>query len=252
MRPSGSRRWSRNRRAGPASGSSSHRCKGREHSHGVAQAAGAHSSQLPSHSILHWPTHGSALGIVSILPPRTMPPAISSPDRRGTMYLPTRWRIWAMANQMSGDLAEAKRTWQKLLDQQPKDPSTRNNLAYALLLEGGPERLRERSRWPPKRSQGDPNAATFYDTLARMKPDSAIRPAPPQLPHALEKDPEDIEAMIGLADELQVATPGRDEARSLLGRINTRIDAGMPLMQPIRKQLEHVKTALEPSADPGE
>lgn len=163
------------------------------------------------------------------------------------------WRIWAMANQLSGNFAEAQRGWEKLLETQPKDPSARNNLAFALLLEGGSEKLARAESLANEAIAADPNAATFYDTLARIeaqlgKSKDAVR----DFRIALEKDPGDVEAMIGLADELQSQPDGRDEARSLLDRINARVDAGTPLMQPIRKQLEHVKTALSSSASPGE
>lgn len=178
---------------------------------------------------------------------------ILRPIVAGANVPPDAWRLWAFSNQMCGDLVEAERAWQKLLDQEPKDPSAHNNLAFALLLDGGKEKLARAESLAKEAIVADPNTATFYDTLARIeeglgKSSSSIR----DFRIALEKDPNDVEAMIGLADELQSEPAGREEARSLLGRINARLDAGVPLLQPIRKQLEHVKTALSSSANPGD
>jgi cytochrome c-type biogenesis protein CcmH/NrfG len=90
-----------------------------------------------------------------------------------------------------------------------------------------------------------PNISTFYDTLGRIqsqlaKPADAIK----SFRTALDKDPNDVEAMIGLADLLQSKPAGRDEARALLTRINAIVDAGAPIAPTIRKQLDKVKMAL--------
>lgn len=167
---------------------------------------------------------------------------------------PDAWRAWAVANQLAGDLAEAERAWQKLADSQPNDPSARNNLAFVLLLQGADgDKLTHAESLAKEAIAADRNNGTFYDTLARIeaklaKHDQAIA----NFRIAMQKNPNDVEAMIGLADELQSQPSGREEARALLGRINARLDAGTPLLQPIRKQLEHVKTSLSASIAPGE
>ena len=179
---------------------------------------------------------------------------ILRPIVAGAKVPPEAWRAWALANQLGDDLPQAQRAWQKLVEAEPRDPSARNNLAYVLLLEGADGKELSRAQSLAKEAiAADPNAATFYDTLARIearlgKPSESIR----NFRVALEKDPDDVEAMIGLADELQSQPSGRDEARSLLSRINAKIDAGIPLMRPIRIQLERVKTSLTASVSPGE
>jgi len=163
------------------------------------------------------------------------------------------WRVWALANQLSGNLSEAERGWRALVDAEPKDASARNNLAYVLLLEGRKERLAEAESLSQQAIAAAPDASTFYDTLARIQAQLGnASDATKNFRVALAKDPNDIEAMVGLADELQSQPSGREEARSLLTRINAMVDGGTPLMQPIRKQLEHVKTALSSSVVPGE
>jgi predicted Zn-dependent protease len=166
---------------------------------------------------------------------------------------PAAWRVWALSNQLSGHLAEADRGWQALLDAEPADPSNRNNLAFVLLLEGQKDQLKRAESLSRQAIAAQPDVSTFYDTLARIEAQlgnstEAIK----NFRTALAKDPNDIESMIGLADALQSQPTGRDEARSLLTRINTMVDGGTPLMQPIRKQLEHVKTGLSASVNPGE
>jgi hypothetical protein len=61
---------------------------------------------------------------------------------------------------------------------------------------------------------------------------------------ALERDPNDLDAMIGLADTLRFKPSGREEVRGLLSRINAMVDAGTTLTPPIREQLDRVKTAM--------
>lgn len=173
---------------------------------------------------------------------------ILRPVIAGTNVPPAGWKIWALSSQLSGNLPDAERGWMALVDADPKDSSARNNLAFVLLLEGGAERLARAESLARQAIAAAPEASTFYDTLARIqallgKPSDAVR----NFRVALEKDPNDIEAMIGLADVLQSQPAGREEARSLLTRINTMIDGGTPLMRPIRKQLDHVKTELSSS-----
>lgn len=163
------------------------------------------------------------------------------------------WRVWALSNQFSGHLAEAEHAWQALVDAEPSDPSNRNNLAFVLLLEGQKDQLKRAESLSRQAIAAQPDVSTFYDTLARIEAQLGnSAQAIQNFRTALAKNPNDIESMIGLADALQAQPTGRDEARSLLTRINTMVDGGTPLMQPIRKQLEHVKTALSASVNPGE
>jgi len=63
----------------------------------------------------------------------------------------------------------------------------------------------------------------------------------------LARDPRNVEAMIGLADALQSNPAARDEARTLLTRVNAALQTSPPLSAPIRKQLDRVKGALSAS-----
>jgi hypothetical protein len=56
-----------------------------------------------------------------------------------------------------------------------------------------------------------------------------------------------VEAMIGLADVLQSRPNDREEAKSLLTRIDAIVQSSTPLPPPLRKQLDRVKSAISSS-----
>jgi predicted Zn-dependent protease len=158
------------------------------------------------------------------------------------------WEVWAMTQQSLGNLPEAERGWEEFLKLDANNPSAKNNLAFVILLEGDAGKLPRAQSLAKEAVAAAPNASTFYDTLARIEGQLGHHPeAIRNFRMAIDKDPTDVEAMIGLADALQSQPDGRNEARALLTRINTLLDGGTPLLPPIRKQLDRVKTALSAS-----
>jgi tetratricopeptide (TPR) repeat protein len=158
------------------------------------------------------------------------------------------WWQWAIVNQSLGILPEAQRGWEEYLKLNTGDAQGLNNLAYVLLLIGDPAQLPRARELVLQAITAYPNVSTFYDTLGRIesragKTTDAIK----DFRLAVDKDPNDLDAMIGLADALQSQPAGRDEARALLGRINAIIDGGTPLTPPIRRQLDRVKSAITSS-----
>lgn len=146
------------------------------------------------------------------------------------------------------DLAESERTWRQFLVARPNDPSAQNNLAYVLVREGGAARLTEAEQLVRRAIATAPNVSTFYDTLARVQVEAGkTAPAVQSFRDALARDPRNVEAMIGLADALQSNPAARDEARTLLTRVNAALQSSPPLSAPIRKQLDRVKGALSAS-----
>ncbi|HSZ56103.1 MAG TPA: tetratricopeptide repeat protein [Tepidisphaeraceae bacterium] len=158
------------------------------------------------------------------------------------------WSLWAAVNQSLDNLPEAEHGWRQYLQSNPADPRVMNNLAYMLLLEGGPSQLAEAEHLATSAVAADPSTSTFYDTLARIqlrlgKRDDAVK----NFRAALDRNPANIEAMIGLADVLQSRPQDREEARSLLTRIDAALRAGTPIATPLRKQLDRVKSAITSS-----
>jgi len=163
---------------------------------------------------------------------------------------PEVWAQWAAVNQSLGNLPEAERAWRECLKLLPGESHAQNNLAYVLLLAGTPSGLSEAERLATAAIAAEPNVSTFYDTLARIqlrlgKTDDAIK----SFRTALDRSPANVEAMIGLADVLETQPAGRDEARSLLLRIDAASQGGPPLAPPLRKQLDRVKGALSSVAN---
>ena len=158
------------------------------------------------------------------------------------------WATWALVNQSLDALSEAETGWREYLKLRPDDPHARNNLAYVLLREGGNAKLAEAGKLVRQAIDALPAVSTFYDTLARVqlqsgKTDDAVK----SFHTALDTDQTNLEAMIGLADVLQSRRDGRDEAKSLLTRINAAVSSGASLPPAVRKQFERVKGALSSS-----
>lgn len=161
---------------------------------------------------------------------------------------PSAWAAWATVNQSLGNLPEAERAWRQYLKAVPGEPHVCNNLAYTLLLEGAPEQLAEAEKLSNAAISADPGVSTFYDTFARIqlregRTDDAVK----TFRTALDRGPANVEAMIGLADVLETRPADREEARSLLIRIDAARQGAPPLPAPLRKQLDRVKSALSSS-----
>lgn len=171
-------------------------------------------------------------------------PLLSRPDAA-----PGAIAMSALVADSLGDLAESERAWRQFLVARPNDPSAQNNLAYVLVREGGAARLTEAEDLVRRAIATAPNVSTFYDTLARVQIEAGkTAPAVQSFRDALARDPRNVEAMIGLADVLQSNPAARDEARTLLTRVNAALQSsGPPLSAPIRKQLDRVKGALSAS-----
>lgn len=160
------------------------------------------------------------------------------------------WEAWALTQQSLGNFAEAERGWNEFLKLDANNPSAKNNLAFVILLEGEAAKLPRAKSMAEEAIAAAPDASTFYDTLARVEGQLGHRTeAIRDFRLAIEKDPNDVEAMVGLADSLQSQPASRDEARAILTRINALLTGGAPLLPPIRKQLDRVKTALSSSME---
>ena len=174
---------------------------------------------------------------------------------------PAVWDLMARNALESGDYAEAERGWRKAKDLGQKDPAVLNNLAYVLLARGDKAALAEARDFAEAAVAASPETASFHDTLARVYAQTARRDlAVKSFRQALANDPESVEAMIGLADQLSRGSDkGVDpkelaEARALLARVNRALDgsAGASSLPAVQKQLDGLRTALlQPLGDGG-
>lgn len=158
------------------------------------------------------------------------------------------WPAWAAVNQAADNYTEAERAWREYLRSNPNQPLARNNLAYMLLLQGGQAKLAEAEQLSASAISTEPGVSTLYDTLARVqlrlgKVDEAVK----NFRAALNRNPANVDAMIGLADVLQSRPQNREEARALLARIDAAMKDGAAIASPLRKQLDRVKTSLSSS-----
>jgi tetratricopeptide (TPR) repeat protein len=166
-----------------------------------------------------------------------------------TTPVPVRaWPAWAAINQTADNLPEAERAWREYLKAVPESPTGQNNLAYMLMLEGGTAQLTEAEQLSRSAIAKAPAISTLYDTLARVqlragKPDQAVK----NFRAALDRNASNVDAMIGLAEILQARPQDREEARSLLTRIDSAVRDGTPIASSVRKQLDRVRSALSSS-----
>ena len=158
------------------------------------------------------------------------------------------WPTWASVNQSLGNLGEAERGWRQFGAARPNEPLAKNNLAYMLLLEGGAAHLAEAETLCRDAITARPGISGFYDTLARVElAESKNDDAAKNFRAALARDPNNVEAMIGLADLLQTSSQNREELKQLMIRIDASTRSGAPLAPPIKQQLDRVKSALTSS-----
>ena len=162
------------------------------------------------------------------------------------------WMVLAASDESLGNLQDAERQYRQALSLRPDMPDVQNNLAYVLLqaesgagaADGG-KRLAEARELARKAVAASPNVASFHDTLARVDAkrgdsESAVK----SFRRALELDGGSIEAMIGLADVL--AQTGRgEEAKAQLAQIDNALQLTPRLPEPLAKQLESVRAAVQ-------
>ncbi len=170
--------------------------------------------------------------------------------------------LTAQVAQELGDYESAETLWRRLIQEasaqdlagstDPVRPEIRNNLAYVLMAGGDASKLPEACQLAQQAVAASPGTSTFYDTLARIysrqgKRDLAVK----TFRTAREKDPNNVEALIGLADELSHG--GRQDAnaaKELLLEINGLVGKDSALPTPL---LEQLKTLRERAAiEPGE
>ena len=153
--------------------------------------------------------------------------------------------VWAQANQLLENLPESEKAWRRYLALRPDDASAMNNLAYVLLSKKDKAPLDEAEKLAAGAIKRAPGNSSFYDTLARVQLRAGKSVAAAQtFRDALARDPNNVEAMIGLADALRSSSSDRDEARSLLTRVDAALVGGTRLSASLRQELTRVRAAI--------
>jgi tetratricopeptide (TPR) repeat protein len=146
-----------------------------------------------------------------------------------------------------GDLAGAEQSYRRILEIDPNQPDAMNNLAYILLQRG--EKLEEARGLAEKAVASRQNLAGFYDTLARILAKLGDRAKAIQtFETAIKLDPQNLEALVGLATTLH-ADGRHDKAAELLHRIDKLLSNHEPLREPLLGELKTLRDHVTRSMD---
>lgn len=141
------------------------------------------------------------------------------------------------------DLPTAEAAYRKALLLDPRQPSAKNNLAYAILLRKGD--LKEAATLAQEAVTAAPGNSSFQDTLARVHARSGnLEAALTGFQSALRADAGNVEALIGLADT-QARAGQRDRATTTLEQIDAMLRTNPPLPEPVRKELDDLRVTLK-------
>jgi tetratricopeptide (TPR) repeat protein len=170
-------------------------------------------------------------------------PLVARPDAGAEL-----WDLQGRNALELGDYDTAVSAWRKVVALSGARPTLSNNLAYVLLVRGNKADLEEARKLAESAVGASPDESTCHDTLARVyarlgEHDKSVA----SFRTAIAKDSGNVEAMIGLADELAHGDKKAEaaEAKDLLGKINRAVTKGPPLSTPTRKQLEGLRAALD-------
>jgi Flp pilus assembly protein TadD len=144
-----------------------------------------------------------------------------------------------------GDSRAAEDFYRRGLRLNPDAPEAMNNLAYLILLRGGD--LEEAHALASRAIALSPATAGFHDTLGRIlakqgKPEAAIE----QFNTALRLDPDNLEALVGLATTL-IDSGKRDVAANLLTQIDALLKSRPSMSPQLRKEVEALRATMKAS-----
>jgi tetratricopeptide (TPR) repeat protein len=171
---------------------------------------------------------------------RVLDPVVKQSNAPGGAVL-----LRAAVAERDGDFKTAEELYRRGLKLLPDQPESLNNLAYLILLRGGD--LNEAKGLADKAVQIAPQTAGFYDTLGRILAKQGDRDAAIANFHtALRVDPNNLEALIGLASTLCDAGK-RESAMSLMPQIDTAVRSRPGMSAALRKELDAVRSAVKAS-----
>ncbi len=136
--------------------------------------------------------------------------------------------------------AAAEGTYRAILLRQPEHDRALNDLAYLLLLRKGD--LQEARQSVVKARQLRPGEATYHETYARIEAELGNRDgALAGFDDALRIEPNNLDALIGKAFVLRQAGQTQ-QAERLIARIEPLLSTAPPLSEPVRVQLQSLRT----------
>jgi Tfp pilus assembly protein PilF len=145
-----------------------------------------------------------------------------------------------------GDDVAAEAFYRKALAGNPRLPDALNNLAYLILLRKGD--LGEARMLIDQAIKLSSRVASFYDTRARIQARSGEAAAAlSSFRHALDLEPNNLEALIGMAAMLNT-TGKRADAAALLAQIDNLLKTDPPLSDSVRQELQDVRSSLRASS----
>jgi predicted Zn-dependent protease len=157
---------------------------------------------------------------------------------------------WMLSGQVSiarSDFPAAEKAYRQVLKMDAQ-PEVMNDLAYVLWSEGQDSNLAEARKLAESAVAAKPQSASFYDTLARIEARSGDpKGAAQNFRNALSKDPNSLEAKIGLADLLARDPATRKQAKELLSQIQGTIDSNRRLPSALKKQYQSACDAVATS-----
>ena len=136
----------------------------------------------------------------------------------------------------------AEQAYRRALQIDPQSAGAQNDLAYVLWAREQEQSLGEARALAESAIKAQPQEARFYDTLARILArggdrDSATN-AIKTFRIALSKDPNSLEALIGLADLLSHDPRERQEATDLLRKAGELLKSSPPIPPLVLKQYQ--------------
>lgn len=153
------------------------------------------------------------------------------------------WRLLAYVNRALEDMAGSMAAFRKVLELEPNQPDTQNNIAYMLFLQGGD--LNEARRLAESAVAIAPKSASYLDTLAHIQQKQGdLDAALATFNKALEIDPRNLEVLLGKTNVLLTQNK-KDEAAGMLPQIEQSLrNAGSGASDATRNQVAEIKRAL--------
>ena len=171
---------------------------------------------------------------------KVLEPIVKQPTAPGAAVM-----LRAGIAERDGDFAAAEALYRRGIKLLPDQPEALNNLAYLVFLRGGD--LAEAKGYAARAVELEPATANFYDTLARIQAKQGNRDAAlDTFRRAVQLDPNNLEALVGLATTLCDAGK-RDSAMALLPQIDTvaRTRASIPAQ--LRREMDNLRSAVKAS-----
>jgi tetratricopeptide (TPR) repeat protein len=152
----------------------------------------------------------------------------------------------ATMDAQDGDRDSAEALYRRILKDHPEQADAQNNLAYLLLLRN--EKLDEAKALATQAVEQSPDASAFHDTLARIDEKLGMRDESiANFQTALSLDPDNLQAMVGMANTLSTgAQPDRDKASALLRRIESLLQRSTPApsIEALKPEIQSIRARL--------